>query len=125
MAGASVVAYIIFKFQYDSINTIMAGASVVAYIIFKFQYDSINTLSCEFRQKLASPFKFQYDSINTPVFKDTFKTTGYNTYFCRPKKLNICMPYPLKLHYFQLPDSICIFASVDPLHFLHYYRSIN
>lgn len=21
-----------------------------------------------------------------PVFKDTFKTTGYNTYFCRPQK---------------------------------------
>ena len=32
-----------FTFQYVSINTIMAGASMIAYIIFTFQYVSINT----------------------------------------------------------------------------------
>ena len=54
--------------------------------IFKFQSDSINT------NKSRSVYSIGVITLNSnlilliPVFKDTFKTTGYNTYFRRLQK---------------------------------------
>ena len=97
----------LFKFQSDSINTKSRNGQRRSGNIFKFQSDSINTVHAIRRLDEAVSFKFQSDSINTsthftpvssgitlnsnlilliPVFKDTFKTTGYNTYFRRPQK---------------------------------------
>ena len=99
--------FIVFKFQSDSINTFIDYKIIKPVVKFKFQSDSINTIKTILIIAGVIVFKFQSDSINTgsplkissgytylnsnlilliPVFKDTFKTTGYNTYFCRPKK---------------------------------------
>ena len=60
--------------------------SVAKTVSFKFQSDSINT------PKTEEPIDEDERPLNSnlilliPVFKDTFKTTGYNTYFRRPQK---------------------------------------
>ena len=96
-----------FKFQSDSINTSAGTRSFYLSITFKFQSDSINTrfffskfINCIALNSnlillipdssgLSVLMMFTLNSnliLLIPVFKDTFKTTSYNTYFCRPKK---------------------------------------
>ena len=74
-----------FKFQSDSINTVQLQAQLLLMVFFKFQSDSINTVMVSVSSTLVSPLNSNLILL-IPVFKDTFKTTGYNTYFCRPQK---------------------------------------
>ena len=74
-----------FKFQSDSINTLKRKAVFINLIPFKFQSDSINTILKDLGIITEGTLNSNLILL-IPVFKDTFKTTGYNTYFCRPKK---------------------------------------
>ena len=75
-----------FKFQSDSINTtLLAESSALGRPL-------NSNLILLIRRRLALNDRHRMEPLNSnlilliPVFKDTFKTTGYNTYFCRPKK---------------------------------------
>ena len=57
-----------FKFQSDSINTLLFQALLCAVIVFKFQSDSINTYQETTIFIVHTYFKFQSDSINTFLF---------------------------------------------------------
>ena len=72
-------------------NLILLIQAFVKYCIngfmgFKFQSDSINTLAFHKEHKDDKTTLNSNLILLIPVFKDTFKTTGYNTYFCRPQK---------------------------------------
>ena len=74
-----------FKFQSDSINT------DAFFSVFEPLFTLNSNLILLIRPELVCKLRLAYPLNSNlilliPVFKDTFKTTGYNTYFCRPQK---------------------------------------